>query len=191
MREHVEPLRKPNTINDYRRSIDRHIRPRLGRLILRDISRADVAALRVALRKTPIAANKALAVFSSLWSYSANVGEVEENLNPARGAQRYREQPRERFLTADELARLGEALRVGETVGLPYAIDEGKATAKHANKPESRLVKIDPFAAAAIRLLLLTGARLREFSTRDGRKWILGAASSFWRTLKQALSGYI
>jgi integrase len=34
--------------------------------------------------------------------------------------------------------------------------------AKHAPKAENRRVKLDPFAVAAIRLLILTGARLRE-----------------------------
>src|SRR5215831_12365226 len=77
---------------------------------------------------------------------------------------RQRENPRqrERFLTSDELARLGDALREGETVGLPYEIDESKPTAKHAPKPDRRRVKLDPFAVAAIRLLIVTGARLRE-----------------------------
>ena len=37
-----------------------------------------------------------------------------------------------------------------------------QATAKHAPKPDKRRTKIDPFAVAAIRLLILTGARLRE-----------------------------
>jgi len=75
---------------------------------------------------------------------------------------RYREQGRERFLTADELAKLGDALRKAETGGLPYAIDETKPGAKHAAKPANRYTAIDPFAIAAIRLLMLTGARLRE-----------------------------
>lgn len=39
--------------------------------------------------------------------------------NPARKIGRYREQGRERFLTPDELARLGDALCEGETVGCP------------------------------------------------------------------------
>ena len=80
--------------------------------------------------------------------------------NPARGITRYREQGRERFLTTDELARLGDALHEGETTGWPYLIDETKPTSKFAQK--DRMVKLDPFAAAAIRLLVLTGARLRE-----------------------------
>jgi integrase len=49
---------------------------------------------------------------------------------------RFKESARERFLTSDELGRLGDALRTAET--------------------------LDPAAVAAIRLLILTGARLRE-----------------------------
>jgi hypothetical protein len=41
-------------------------------------------------------------------------------------------------------------------------IDHTKRTAKHAPKEANRRTVIDPFAAAAIRLLILTGARLRE-----------------------------
>src|SRR5262249_17739950 len=143
-----------------------------------------------------------------------------------KGIERYREQGRERFLDAAELARLGVAIREGsghgeiitawgslaqfasdiaapyeraremaqravieraywpaataaagragvgltierleETAGIPYAVDESKPTAKHAPRPENRRVVIGPHAAAALRLLLLTGARLREILT--------------------------
>jgi integrase len=75
---------------------------------------------------------------------------------------RYREQGRERFLTNEELARLGDVLREGETIGLPYEVDELKPAAKHAPKAENRRTVLDPFAVAAIRLLILTGARLHE-----------------------------
>jgi integrase len=47
-------------------------------------------------------------------------------------------------------------------VGLPYDVDDAKPTAKHAPKETNRRTKIGPHAAAAIRLLILTGARLRE-----------------------------
>jgi integrase len=53
-------------------------------------------------------------------------------------------------------------LREGETIGLPYAIDENSPKAKHAPKEDNRRAMLDPFAVAAIRLLILTGARLRE-----------------------------
>jgi integrase len=58
--------------------------------------------------------------------------------------------------------RLGEVLTVAETTGLPYSIDATGPKAKHAPKPENRRRRIDAYAVAAIRLLMLTGARLRE-----------------------------
>ena len=162
LRDHVDELRKPRTAAEYRRLIDLHTRPALGSAIMREVKRADIAALRATMRSTPIMANRVLAVFGSMWSYAAKVGDVEADANPVRGIGRYRERSRERFLTTDELVRLGEALRVGETKGLIYQVDETKAKAKHAAKADNRRVKLDPFAVAAIRLLLLTGARLRE-----------------------------
>jgi integrase len=47
-------------------------------------------------------------------------------------------------------------------VGLPWPIDETNPKSKHAPKIENRRQKIDKYAVAAIRLLILTGARLRE-----------------------------
>src|SRR5262249_169725 len=48
-----------------------------------------------------------------------------------------------------------------ETVGLPWMVDAASIKAKHAPKGNRRTT-IDPHAAGAIRLLILTGARLRE-----------------------------
>ena len=88
--------------------------------------------------------------------------------NPCKGIKRNPEEGRERFLSGEELARLGNALAEAERTGLPCDIDDTKPTAKHAPKPENRRRKIDPFAIAAIRLLILTGARLNEIMTA---KW--------------------
>lgn len=52
-------------------------------------------------------------------------------------------------------------MREAETTGIPWEPDPSKKT-KHAPKPESRFVKLDSGALAAIRLLLLTGARRGE-----------------------------
>jgi integrase len=75
--------------------------------------------------------------------------------------ERYPERGRERYLTVDELRRLGRALREAETTGLPWVVDEKGLKAKHLPKANRSRV-IDPHAVAAIRLLMLTGARLRE-----------------------------
>jgi integrase len=80
---------------------------------------------------------------------------------PARGIDKFKEGRRERFLTSEELERLGSAIRETETTGPPWAVDETKPTAKHVLKTR-RLTRIAPSAAAALRLLLFTGCRVRE-----------------------------
>jgi integrase len=60
------------------------------------------------------------------------------------------------------LQRLGVALNKAETVGLPWASEVNGPKAKHLPRPENRKTVLDPAAVAAIRLLILTGARLRE-----------------------------
>ena len=102
-----------------------------------------------------------LAVVGSIYSFATKRGFVPETVNPARGIEKYREEGRERFLTGEELAKLGDAIREAESVGVPWDPDPEKKV-KHAPKPENRRATIAPHAAAAIRLLILTGARLRE-----------------------------
>jgi integrase len=154
--------RKSSTAENYQISLE-HLRSAHGAVKAEALTRQQIAALHTRLSATPYAANRMLATVSSAWAWAEDHGLVPEgSVNPAKKVTRYPEQGRERFLTGDELARLGDALRTGETNGLPYCVDETKPNAKHAPKAENRLVKLDPFAVAAIRLLILTGARLRE-----------------------------
>ena len=60
------------------------------------------------------------------------------------------------------MARRGEAIREAETIGLPWVVGESKATAKHVAEEKNQRSLIGPHAAAALRLLILTGARLGE-----------------------------
>jgi len=121
-----------------------------------------VARLHSSLSDRPFAANRCLALISSIWTWASRRDEVQFGNNPAKGIERNPEQGRERYLTADEFARLGDVLRVAETRGLSWSVDETKPKAKNAPKLEKRRTIADPFAVAAIRLLILTGARLRE-----------------------------
>jgi integrase len=126
------------------------------------LTRSHVATLHFRMADRPYAANRAAAVWSKAFAWAAARGIIPEEHNPVKGLKKYREQGRERFLTVDELGRLGVALAEGETVGLPFEVDNTKPKAKHAPKADKRRVKLDPYAVAALRLLLLTGARLRE-----------------------------
>jgi integrase len=134
---HVEPKRKSATKLEYRRIYATSAAAALGKRMLADITRADVTALHRKLGDSRYTANRLVAVLRSFFNYCERQGMRPENSNPARLIERYRETSRERFLTADELARLGAALKESETLEWPWAI-------------------------AAIRLLLFTGARRGE-----------------------------
>lgn len=162
MQKHVLTKRKERTGNEYQRILNAHILPAIGSKRVLDVRRADVEKLHGKLVDRPYEANRMRAVVSAIWNWAAWGGDVARANNPAKEIKRYAEAGRERFLTTEELLRLGTALAEGEKIGLPYAIDEAKPTAKHAPKAGNRRVRLDPFAIAAVRLLILTGARLRE-----------------------------
>ena len=162
LRLHVALKRKGRTEAEYRRIFAICISPTLGSKRVTDVSRAEVAKLHADLSGTPHQANRALALISAIWNWAARRGEVHRDQNPTSNIEKYREAKRDRFLTSAEFARLGDVLREAETIGLQWTVDETKPTAKHAAKDMNRRTVIDPHAAAAIRLLILTGARLKE-----------------------------
>ena len=160
--DHVAKKRKPNTVSFYRGILELHVIPNIGTRKAGAVTRADLLRLHNALENTPVMANRALAVVGSMYAWAAKIGVVAEGFNPAARIERNREQGRERFLTTDELERLGATLREAETAGLPWEVDATKPTAKHLPKDERRRTVTSPHAIAAIRLLILTGCRLRE-----------------------------
>ena len=160
--EHVEAKRKRSTATHYRSLLEKVVLPALGSRKAEQVTTSDLAKLHAQMRARPYQANRMLEVVGSLYSFAGKRKILPLGFNPARGIDQYVEKGRERYLSGDELSRLGDAVREAETVGLPYEIDDTKPTAKHAPKEANRRTKIGPHAAAAIRLLILTGARLRE-----------------------------
>jgi integrase len=162
MAEHVEQKRKPGTAVFYRHLLDKVIRPELGATKADKLTRAQVAKLHGSLRATPFQANRVLAVIGSMYAFAGRSGIVPEGTNPSRRIDKFKEHRRERFLTGEELERLGSSIRAAETKGIPWDVNEATPKAKHLPKARNRFTKIGPFASAAIRLLLFTGCRLRE-----------------------------
>jgi integrase len=154
--------KKVGTAKGYEGVLRLHILPVLGSTRLTDIRPSDVKSLHTGMSDRPPQANRMLDVLSALWTWAAKQKHIDAASNPAKSVEKYRESAREPYLTKDELLRLSEALTAPETTGLPYSVDESGPKAKHAPKPENRRREIDGHALAAIRLLLLTGARLRE-----------------------------
>ncbi|WP_454684899.1 tyrosine-type recombinase/integrase [Ancylobacter moscoviensis] len=164
---HVEAKRKAASAEFYKRTARLHIKPAVGSKKVNLLQRADVTRMHGAIAAKErgggkFVANRALAILSAAYGWAGRNGFVADGFNPAAGVERFEEEGRERYLTAEEMTRLGAALREGETVGLPYEVDEDGPKAKHAPKPESRRTVFSPHVTGAIRLLMLTGCRLRE-----------------------------
>ncbi|MFO0407914.1 MAG: site-specific integrase, partial [Labrys sp. (in: a-proteobacteria)] len=107
-----------------------------------------------------VTANRVVAFLSAALTWGAkHEPSLQGRDNPCRGAQRFKEEARQRYLSADELGRLGEALRLAEKApGLPWS--EPKV---HKNEPtEKRFTVLGEHVVGAIRLLVFTGCRLRE-----------------------------
>jgi integrase len=162
----------------------------LGSRPITAIGKGDVARLHNAMAGKPGAANRCLALFDSVWNWAVRRSEIAALPSPTKGLERNPERSRERYLSADELRRLGKALRDAETIGLPWLVDETGPKAKHLPKAEKRATAVAPYAVAAIRLLMLTGARLREILTarRDYIDWDRGLmflpdSKTGWKTL--------
>ncbi|NKB83345.1 phage integrase family protein [Brucella grignonensis] len=149
---------KVRTLANYKSAINRHINPAFGTLQIDKVTTADVARLHRRMGKTmPTTANRMLEIVSSIYRHAGLAGHVPKGHNPAADIAAYREEGRERFLSADELARLGDALALAESDGLPWK----ESQSKHVPKTNQKTV-IDRHACDAIRLLILTGLRLRE-----------------------------
>lgn len=136
--EHAEVHKKPRSAAEDRRILDKTILPRLGKLRLDAVGPRDVQGLHHSLRKTPYAANRCLALLSCMFRLAEGWALRPPASNPCRNVRRYKERARERFLSESELAKLGETLTRAEAAGE------------------------NPSAIAALRLLLLTGARRDE-----------------------------
>ena len=140
--EYVPQHCKPRTAYEYRRAVELFINPALRRHRISDIQRADVARFHHDLRDRPYQANRALGVLSKMMNIAEEWGLRLDGSNPCRHVKKYREVKHERYLTREELQRLGVVM-----------------TEERTKSAES------PFAIAALGLLVLTGARLSEILT--------------------------
>jgi integrase len=144
-----------------RSNIDRHIKPLLGRKLAKSLTHDDVVKFQrdVAAGKSkadiktkkhgraivdggPGTAARSLAVLGAMLQYAAAPERKLIPSNPAKGVKLLKGQPKERFLSETEVARLGDTLAAMQT--------------------ERRLSEN---ATNAVRLLLLTGCRKSEITT--------------------------
>jgi hypothetical protein len=134
----------------YEGHFERLINPGVGSIRLGNLTTSDVSRLHDKIGQTaPGVANRVLTTLSSMYGFAAKQQVLPNSINPARDVERFKENFRERYLTTDEIERIGAVLYEGETVGLPWGCDDTKKTAKHFAKPENRRTLLDPYAVAA------------------------------------------
>lgn len=129
---HALPKKRPASIRNDRAMLATIILPRLGSKKVDAVGRRDIEALHLSLRQTPYRANRVLALLSKMFSLAVS-WEWRAN-NPVKGVARYREDKRDRWLSDIEITEL------------LAQVD------RHPNRK----------VAEAIRLQLLTGARIGE-----------------------------
>lgn len=147
--------KKPSTLATDQGRIERHIKPLLGRRFVRSIVRADIERFmmdvangntaadiktgprgRAIVRGGKGTASKAVSLLGAIFTFAQNRGLCAEH--PVRGIKTFQNRRMERFLSVEEVSRLGDALAQAEASG-------GNV-----------------FAIAAIRLLAMTGCRKSE-----------------------------
>ena len=144
-REYVQMHCKPATVSHYRLMLRKHIVPALGDRLVADVEHKDILSFHNGLHHMPTVANRAADILVKMFNLADAWGWRPFGANPCRGVSRFNVEKHERFLTREELYRLGQALRAA---------------------PAERLASTH--AAAAIRLLVLTGCRRNEIL---GLRW--------------------
>ncbi len=132
---HAVPKKRTKSVANDRSMLDRLILPKFNTKKVSDVRHKDVQVFHNSLRSTPYQANRALSLLSKMFELSLKWGMRSDN--PVKGIEKFHEEKRHRWLSTDELARLSLALN------------------GHPNRT----------AANAIRLQLLTGARIGEVLT--------------------------
>lgn len=148
---HARP-RKRSWKDDEQR-VETYVKPHLGTVRARDVTRADVRALHrwIGENASHFVANRTVALVSHLFNWGEREGLLPEgHPNPVRGIERYHEQPRDRWLGPKEVGRVVKAL-VGEK---------------------------NPHVRAYFILALLLGTRKREllrarWDDIDDSRWVL------------------
>lgn len=132
LNQHARPKKKASSVREDERLWRLHLAPRFATTKVKSLSLAALRKMHADMSGTPGAANRTLALLSTMMSFAVDAEWVDNN--PCPRIQRYPEEAKERFLTDAEAKRLWAALDTDR----------------------------DQCAATIIKTLLLTGARKSE-----------------------------
>ena len=143
MTEHVAVRCKPTTARSCRHILDKFLLPQFGARRLGEITPDEVAALHYRLSETPIMANQVISLLSRLFHNAAASGDAAAGGNPCRFIEE----------VSDPKPR---ALPVGAGI---------RAAGHRDPRTRNGAQYVSKSAAAALRLLMLTGCRRNEVLT--------------------------
>lgn len=142
LEEHARARKKPRSVSEDERLIESFILKAIGPRKIGEVERSDIYRIRKRLSATPYQANRVLSLLSKMFNLAERWSLRPDGSNPVRHVERFAERKRERFLSEEEMARLGKAL---DELG--------------------RRGRVSEAAVAAIRLLIFTGCRVGEILT--------------------------
>jgi integrase len=148
MKEHAKPFKKKRSVELDEKNWRLHILPVLGAAEVAEVKRSDILSLHGSLADTPATANQVLALLSKAFNLSEDWEWRPRNSNPCHKIKKYDLQERETILSLADIKRLYQTLN--------DLLQEGK---------------ILPQMYDLIRLLMLTGCRLREIMSAK-RSWV-------------------
>lgn len=156
--------KKLSTLTTDKGRIVRHIKPLLGKRLVKDISSSDVKRFLndLAIGKTSAdiktgkhgraivrggrgTATRTVGLLGGLFTYAIEKGFRPDGSNPVTGVKKFPDKKETRFLNVSDFTKLGDALAVLEAKG------------------------VNPYGLAGIRLLMLTGCRKSEV---QNLKWV-------------------
>ena len=89
--DHAKPHKKPRSVDEDERNIKLHVKPALGRKLVAEITRADIARLHHKMKNHPTGANRVLSLLSKMFSLAEVWGQRPNYSNPCRHIERYKE----------------------------------------------------------------------------------------------------
>ena len=117
--------------------INRVIIPDFGKMKVVDLGRMHLIKYHHSLKETPIMANRLLALISTMMNLAEKWEYRDQNTNPCKFVDRYKENKRQVYLSMDQLERVGSAMRQLKDIESEYVL-------------------------SAIQMLILTACRTQE-----------------------------
>ena len=139
MEDHAKPFKKPSSVVVDETNWRLHILPQLGKKKVSDVSTADILKLVGSMSVKPAIANQCLALLSKTFNLAELWSLRPKHSNPCQGVKKFTLRERETILSPEEIGRLFSSL---DTMAEERRISDAMAN--------------------LIRLLMLTGCRLRE-----------------------------